>query len=107
HAREVRVPNMIGHFPTVRRATVLIDPTNERHISGSIVPTATIDVQTRAGETSSRRQLADAAVNVVTGAVAALSRENVKVTIDGASFNVPSDDALAGADALERRQQCE
>ena len=87
-ARETMVEQVIARFHSVRKATVLIDPTNERHISGSILPSAMVDIQTEGGGSdASERQLANAAANVLTGAVANLSGERVKITIDGASFN--------------------
>ena len=110
HARDLTLAETIRQFPGVRKATVLVDPTNEHHIGGaSIVPTALVDIHTRAGENANRRQLADAAANVVTGAVSTLSRDKVRITIDGASYNVAGEDEFiaGGSDALERRQQCE
>ncbi len=105
HARETMLSGVIGQFRGVRKATVLIDPTSERHISGgSISPAALVDIQTRGNE-ATPRQLASAAVNAVTGAVSTMSRERVKVTIDGASYNLGAEEF--GGDVLERRQQCE
>jgi flagellar biosynthesis/type III secretory pathway M-ring protein FliF/YscJ len=113
-AREVTLEGVVRRFKGVRKATVIIDPTNERHIGGSITPSALVDIQTRPGAGAAPRQLATAAVNAVTGAVSTMSREKVRVTIDGASYNVPqaeTEDAVANAtaaaDVLERRQQCE
>jgi flagellar biosynthesis/type III secretory pathway M-ring protein FliF/YscJ len=106
-ARETTMEGVIARFKGVRKATVLIDPTNERHISGSILPSAMVDVQTRGD--ANARQISTAAVNVLTGAVANLSRERVKVTIDGASFNVAAanNEEIATDDVLARKQQCE
>ncbi len=105
HARERMLSGVIGQFKGVRKATVLIDPTSERHINGgSIQPVALVDIQTRGNE-ASPRQLSSAAVNAVTGAVSTMSRERVKVTIDGASYNLGAEEF--GGDVLERRQQCE
>ena len=105
HAREEMLQSIIRGFHGVRKATVLIDPTNERHIGGaSITPAALVDIQTRGNE-ANPRQLASAAVNAVTGAVSTMSNDRVKVTIDGASYNVGSDEFTG--DILDRRQQCE
>lgn len=124
-AREVTLQGVIGRFKGVRKATVIIDPTNERHIGGSITPSALVDIQTRSTGGGTPRQLATAAVNAVTGAVSTMSREKVKVTIDGASYAVGGtlggaggggggemvgaveSSAGAAGDVLERRQQCE
>ncbi len=105
HAREQMLQSIIRGFHGVRKATVLIDPTNERHINGgSITPAALVDIQTRGNE-ATPRQLASAAVNAVTGAVSTMSSDRVKVTIDGASYNVGSEEFTG--DIPERRQQCE
>jgi len=114
HSREVTLQRVIGRFHGVRKATVIIDPTNERHISGSITPSSLVDIQTRGerggADEANPRQLASAAINALTGAVSTMERQKVKVTIDGASYNVGSPvidgDEVAG-DVLERRQQCE
>ena len=105
HAREVTLQSVIRNFRGVRKATVIIDPTNERHIGGSITPSALVDIQTRPGGEANPRQLASAAVNAVTGAVSTMERAKVKVTIDGASYNVAGE--TFDGDVLERRQQCE
>src|SRR4051812_1230824 len=95
HVRDQMLAEMIRQFPGVRKATVLVDPTNEHHIGGaSIVPTALVDIHTRAGENANRRQLADASANVVTGAVSTLSRDKVRITIDGASCNIAGEEEL-------------
>ncbi len=109
HARELMVASVISRWPGVRKTTVLIDPTSERHIGSSIEPSALVDIQTRAGEVQNRRKLADGAVNAVIGAISSMSREKVKVTIDGASYNVAGDDEIVtlGGDVIERRQECE
>lgn len=104
-ARQRVLAGIIGGQPGVRKATVIIDPTNERHIGGeSVTPVAMVDIQTR-GKEANPRQLASAAVNTITGAVSAMARDRVKVNIDGASYNVGADNL--GDDLMARRQQCE
>ncbi len=106
-AREQTCENVIGHFHGVRKATVVIDPTNERHIGQSILPSAMVDIQTQENG-SNARQLSAAAANVLTGCVAQLARDRVKVTVDGATYNTGSLDDLVGTDELiARKQQCE
>jgi flagellar biosynthesis/type III secretory pathway M-ring protein FliF/YscJ len=109
HAREVSVQTVIRNFPGVRRATVIIDPTNERHIGGSITPSALVDIQTRPSSGANARQLAMASVNAVTGAVSTMDRAKVKVTIDGASYGVGGTENFddVSGDMFARRQQCE
>ena len=104
-AREQTLQSVIGRFRGVRKATVVIDPTNERHISGgSITPSALVDIQTRGNE-AMPRQLASAAVNTLCGAVSTMSHDRVKVTIDGASYNLGAEEM--DGDIFEVRQHCE
>jgi flagellar biosynthesis/type III secretory pathway M-ring protein FliF/YscJ len=109
---EETVEGVIGRHPGVRKTTVVIDPTNERRLGGeSILPTAMVDIQTRGEGTANPRQLSRAAVNVLTGVIANLSSDRVRVTIDGATFNADSDPLTPGTgqsgDFLERKQKSE
>ena len=112
HYREQQVEDVVGRYPGVRKTTVIIDPTNQRHLGGeSVLPTAMVDIQTRGDGSADRRQLSRAAVNVLTGVVANLSADRVRVTIDGATSNTGADSLTAGSgssgDLLERKQKCE
>jgi len=107
-AKEATLMNVIGRFPGVRKATVLIDPTSEEHINGSVTPSALVDIQTRGG-VKNTRQLAMAAVNAVTGAQSNLARDKVQVTIDGAPYQLGEEPADAAAaemlDMVQQREQ--
>jgi flagellar biosynthesis/type III secretory pathway M-ring protein FliF/YscJ len=109
---EQTVEEVIARHPGVRKTTVVIDPTNERRLGGeSILPTAMVDIQTRGEGSANPRQISQGAVNVLTGVIANLSADRVRVTIDGASFNARPDALIAGsgssADLLERKQKSE
>ncbi len=107
NAKRLTLQNIIGRFPGVKKATVLIDPTSEQHINGSVTPSALVDIQTRGGIKNSR-QLATAAVNAVTGAQSNLPRDKVQVNIDGAPVRTTIDpNELASDEKLERIQQRE
>ena len=110
HVLQNRLASTIMQRHGVRKATVFIDRTNERRLNGlSVQPTATVDILTRGdeadgaaeGELLDRRRLADAAVNAVRGSVASLSRDQVMVTIDGASYNAGAEAAGAAREAME------
>ena len=118
HDLQKKLASMIMQRTGVRKATVIINPTNERRLNGlSVRPTATVDILTRAdeadgavaGELLDRRQIADAAVTSVIGSVANLSRDQVMVTIDGASYNAGAEAAAAAAarEAMEHQQRLE
>ena len=109
---EQTVEEVIGRHPGVRKTTVVIDPTNERRLGGeSILPTAMVDIQTRGDGSANPRQISQGAVNVLTGVIANLSADRVRVTIDGATFNARPDALIAGSassgDLLERKQKSE
>jgi flagellar biosynthesis/type III secretory pathway M-ring protein FliF/YscJ len=109
---EQTVEEVIARHPGVRKTTVVIDPTNERRLGGeSILPTAMVDIQTRADGHANPRQISQGAVNVLTGVIANLSADRVRVTIDGATFNARADALEAGSgssgDLLERKQKSE
>ena len=110
---EQTVEEVIARHPGVRKSTVVIDPTNERRLGGeSILPTAMVDIQTRPDGTANPRQISQGAVNVLTGVIANLSADRVRVTIDGATFNARPDSLTAGSsessgDLLERKQKLE
>jgi flagellar biosynthesis/type III secretory pathway M-ring protein FliF/YscJ len=106
-AKEVTLQSVISRFPGVKKATVLIDPTSEQHINGSVTPSALVDIQTR-GQVKNARQLATAAVNAVLGAQSNLSRTKVQVTIDGAPCRIlEGKQELAEIELQERIQQRE
>src|SRR5687768_11991786 len=109
---EQTVEEVIARHPGVRKTTVVIDPTNERRLGGeSILPTAMVDVQTRPDGSANPRQISQGAVNVLTGVIANLSADRVRVTIDGATFNARADALVGGSgssgDLLERKRKSE
>ncbi|HEX8525225.1 MAG TPA: hypothetical protein VF669_23440 [Tepidisphaeraceae bacterium] len=107
HVKEQQLRNVISRFPGVKKATVVIDPTSEQHINGSVTPSALVDIQTKSGARNAR-QLATAAVNVVTGAQSNLTRDKVQVTIDGAPVRSTIDpNQMASDEQIERTQQRE
>jgi flagellar biosynthesis/type III secretory pathway M-ring protein FliF/YscJ len=105
--REEKVEEVISRYPGVRKTTVIIDPTNERRLGGeSVQPAAMVDIQTRGDGSADPRQLSQAAANVLTGVIANLPRDRVRVTIDGATFNSDGANGSSG-DLVARKHQCE
>jgi|GEM_PF-743130 len=91
-AKQRTLVAVIGSFPHVRDATVVIDPTSERRLDGpDITATAAVYLTTNSqdGEQFNVRQLAVAAADLVAGAEAGLSRGKVTVVVDGATIPVP------------------
>ena len=111
HYREETLARVIAGYDGVRKATVIIDPTSERRLGGdSVQPRAMVDVQTRSEGSVDSRQIAEAAANALTGAIANLSRDNVRITIDGATYNLDATAAAlqqGPADLVARKHQSE
>ena len=108
-AKEITCSQVIGKFPGVSGATVMIDPTRERHIGAADVePSATVTITMR--DTGTAKKVAQAAVAVVTGAEAGLPARRVSVVINGQPQRVhtPGENGFAqGDEHLELVQQHE
>jgi flagellar biosynthesis/type III secretory pathway M-ring protein FliF/YscJ len=83
HGTELLLQQVIGRFPDVAKATVVINPKAERRIGGSVEPGASVALFTRSHDGSKVKRLRDAAAAMVSSAVSGLSRKNVTVVIDG------------------------
>jgi flagellar M-ring protein FliF len=106
-ARQTVLSRFLQKFPGVSTAGVLIDPTREHGPNGTM-PSATVTLFLSAGR-SPDRKLAEAAADMVVGAVANLSRERVRVAINGKSFDLRSREGGGGDsdEYLALRQQAE
>jgi flagellar M-ring protein FliF len=108
HGREAILSQVIGSWPGVAQADVIIDTTSVQRVEGSIEPRATVNITTQDGA-KSPQGMADAAVEAVDGAVAGLDPKRIKVVINGRAQRVhDGQDPLAnGADQLALLQQDE
>jgi flagellar biosynthesis/type III secretory pathway M-ring protein FliF/YscJ len=91
HARERKLATIISMWPGVKSATVMIDGTSKRNPIRPISPTASVAIAMKSGEQPSKK-LADAVVNLVAGAQAGLSPDNVKVMINGQAIKLATAD---------------
>jgi flagellar biosynthesis/type III secretory pathway M-ring protein FliF/YscJ len=111
--KERMLAAVIRRFPGVQDAAVVIDPTTERRLDGNDVqPVATVMLTTGRNGGASRRQLAESAADIVSGAQAGLARSRINVVVDAVPFAVKdrSDDGSgAGADdsGVELQKQWE
>ena len=109
HSKELLLSQIIGSFPDVLQADVMIDPTNNPRIGdGGIEPSATVNISLREGVKSAQR-LVDAAADAVAGAQAGINVNHIKVVINGVAQKVhDSEDPLNNAsDQLALLQQHE
>jgi flagellar biosynthesis/type III secretory pathway M-ring protein FliF/YscJ len=110
HAKEMMLSQIIENFPDVASADVLIDPTREMHVQGSVDPSAMITISMRDG-VSAGEQLVNAAADVVQGAQSGLDRSKIKVVVGGVPRRLHdaenNDLDGTGSDALELAQKAE
>jgi flagellar biosynthesis/type III secretory pathway M-ring protein FliF/YscJ len=96
-AKEITCSKLIGYFPDVEDAQVMIDPTRKREIGmagGGIEPSATITITVQgAPGNSKRREIAEAAASVVVGAQAGMKVDRIKVVINGQPVRMHDDSA--------------
>jgi flagellar M-ring protein FliF len=98
-AKQRTLASVIGNFPGVREADVVIDPRDERRFDGhDVMPTAMVYITTASGDDAEQgvKRIATAAADVVAGSEAGLSRGHVTVVVDGATIPVPDKDAEDG-----------
>ena len=106
-AKEMMLSRIVGAFPGVAEAEVLIDPNSKQRLEKSTEPSATVNIRMQEGVSSNQR-LVDAAADAVAGAQAGLSISNIKVVVDGHACRVHdsgSDPLADGSYQLQLRQQ--
>jgi flagellar biosynthesis/type III secretory pathway M-ring protein FliF/YscJ len=108
HSKEMLLAQIIGSFPDVVQADVMIDPKSVPRIGeGSIEPSATVNISLRDGVKPSQR-LVDAAAEAVAGAEAGINTNRIKVVINGMAQKVhDADNPMDGSDQLGLLQQHE
>ena len=109
HSKELLLSQIIGSFPDVLQADVMIDPTNNPRIGdGGIEPSATVNISLRDGAKATQRMV-DAAAEAVSGAQAGINASHIKVVVNGVAQKVhDSDDPMNNAtDQLALLQQHE
>jgi flagellar biosynthesis/type III secretory pathway M-ring protein FliF/YscJ len=101
-ATSMELSELIGRFPGVASARVIINGNNERRIEGNIPPSATVFITTK-GEPEHMKELVRAAADGVAHAVSGLFPNQISVIVNGASMKVPNseNDAMGGANSDE------
>ena len=107
-SKELTLAQVIRNFPGVSNANVIIDPTQERRLNGSIQPSATVNITMRGGEKPGK-QLIEAAARTIAGAQAALPLSRIAVIVDGVSYPVhdAGDGSFVANDLIELTQHWE
>jgi flagellar biosynthesis/type III secretory pathway M-ring protein FliF/YscJ len=111
-AREGACAQIIGRFPGVEHAVVLITPESRRTIGRPTVgPRVSVDIAT-IDRAKPDKRLAEAAATTVAGAVVGLTPDNIHIVINGARMRTGGDDGSTfanggGGDSLEIIQEHE
>jgi len=97
---------LIGNFPSVRRATVFLEPGERRGLGRAAVPpTAAVQVVTAEGSRMSGR-LVGAVADLVAGSTAGMSPSDVRIVDQTGSYRVDANGAVAD-DPVERLREIE
>jgi flagellar biosynthesis/type III secretory pathway M-ring protein FliF/YscJ len=100
HGRELLIERVIGAYPGVKSASVIIDHKFQRIIGQNVEPTATVSVTLRDPSARGTKQLATACANFVCGADAGLTMGRIRININGAVMSIRDPAAAAGAEGL-------
>ena len=109
HGKEVLLGQIIGSFPDVSQADVIIsDSKNIQRIEGGVDSSATVNIMLRDGAKVTQK-LVDAAADLVAGAESDVNLNRIKVVVNGMAQRVhDSDNPLdGGSDQLALLQQNE
>jgi type III secretory pathway lipoprotein EscJ len=101
-AKMATLSKLIGMFPPVRAATVIIEPGAERSLAGpGRGATAAVNVTLKDGRKMSR-QLVEAIADLVCGSVAGLARQDVRIVDStGRSHRAGAPSAVSAEEQLE------
>jgi flagellar biosynthesis/type III secretory pathway M-ring protein FliF/YscJ len=104
-----QMAQIICRWPDVVDATVVINAKDQQRIEGSILPSATVSIQTHDGTGGTKNLIKSAAESIV-GAVPGLTRGQVRVIIDGIAHRLADNDnsaAAGGDDYIDLKRQNE
>ncbi len=107
-AREQRLAEVIRLMDGVLQAYVIINTGSKRLLSGgpSSDPSASVYIKMQMGAKPSKK-LIEAVADLVSGAVDRLSRDRVKIVVDGTPYRVRPEDDPFSEDVLEARRRYE
>lgn len=105
--KQVVLGQMMSSWPDVETAEVILAVPEHRSLSMPTEPRATVNITLKEG-VKPNKNLALTTAEFMTGSLVGLTRSNVKVTINGAHYRLPSEDdggIDAGGDILTLQQQ--
>jgi hypothetical protein len=106
-AKMAAMARMIARFPRVRSASVIFEEGEPRGLGGSgVEPTAVVGVDLKAGSAMTA-ELVDAIADLVSGGVAGMKRQNVRIVESAGRSYRAADVALAESPAMRQIQAAE
>jgi flagellar biosynthesis/type III secretory pathway M-ring protein FliF/YscJ len=108
-ATAMELSELIGRFPGVSSARVIINSKNITRIEGGIPPSATVILTTK-GDAAHIKDLVRACADGVAHAVSGLTPSQISVIVNGASIKVPdsdSDSLAISGDLMDLREKRE
>jgi flagellar biosynthesis/type III secretory pathway M-ring protein FliF/YscJ len=106
-AKEALLAQVLRTWQGVRDAQVIINQVKRRAFGeANVEPSATVNLKLR-NSGKPPKKLVKAAADAITGAVAGMTRDRVKVIINGASYGVREDEADGGDDWMDRVKESE
>ena len=107
-AKEALLGQVLRQWPGVREAQVIINNVKRRAFGeANIEPSATVSLKLRDVSTKPGKKFVKAAADAITGAVAGMTRKNVKVIVNGASYSVRDEDSGGGDEWMDLVKESE
>jgi flagellar biosynthesis/type III secretory pathway M-ring protein FliF/YscJ len=107
-AKEALLGQVLRTWQGVRDAQVIINNVTRRAFGDeAVAPSATVNLRLRDNAGKPAKKMIKAAADVITGAVAGMVRNRVKVIINGASYSVRDDDQDGGDDWMDLVKESE
>ena len=98
--KEQMLAKVVGSFPDVASADVLLNTQQERKVGGDLKPSASVRIRMKPGH-GGDNAIVKAAADFVGNAVSGLELRNIAVVVDGVSRRVPGAQGEGGYDAGE------
>ncbi len=98
---QIELARAIENFSGVSKATVIINPGNERKLINITPESSAAVIIESDGRLPNKKNTASSVAALVSGAVNRLKRENVKVVIDGSAITIAPDGEQYDSDVVE------
>ena len=104
--KEQMLARVVGSFPDVQSADVLLNTQQERKVGGDLKPSASVRIRMARGHEADNG-VVKAAADFVANAVSGLELSNIAVIVNGVSRRVPGASASGGAGGFDAGEMTE